>query len=65
MTEEQDPDFHRDDKRASFIKILKEASAVLSHVRLIDSKRLVRKMGMLDEKIFGELKNALKRALFN
>ena len=43
----------------------REASAVLSQVRLIDAKRLVRKMETLDEKVFGELKNALQRALFD
>lgn len=43
----------------------REASAVLSQVRLIDGKRLVRKIGMLDEKIFEELKSVLQRTLFD
>ena len=42
----------------------KEASAVLSQVRLIDSKRLVRKVTMLDEDIFKNLQEALKKTLF-
>jgi mRNA-degrading endonuclease toxin of MazEF toxin-antitoxin module len=42
----------------------REASAVLSQVRLIDGKRLVRKIAMLDEEIFKELKSALQRTLF-
>ena len=42
----------------------REASAVLSQVRLIDTKRLVRKMETLDEKVFKELKEALKKTLF-
>ena len=42
----------------------KEASAILSQSRLMDTKRLVRKMGVLDEKVFHELKNALSEALF-
>ena len=41
-----------------------DASAILSQVRLIDTKRLVRKVGMLDEKIFTELKERLKKTLF-
>ena len=43
----------------------KEASAVLSQVRLVDAKRLVRKMGVLDESVFNNLKKALKKTLFN
>jgi mRNA interferase MazF len=42
-----------------------EASAVLSQVRLIDTKRLVRKITTLDQKLFEQLKNALKQALFS
>ena len=42
----------------------KEASAVLSQVRLIDAKRLVRKIGVLDESVFSDLKKALNKALF-
>src|SRR5258708_4115937 len=34
----------------------RDASAVLSQVRLIDTKRLVRKIATLDEKIFSGLK---------
>ena len=43
----------------------REASAVLSQIRLIDSKRLVRKITMLDKKLFRELKHALKITLFD
>ena len=42
----------------------REASAVLSQVRLMDTKRLVRKIGVLDERVFGNLKIALSKALF-
>ena len=42
----------------------REASAILSQVRLIDTKRLVRKITMIDETIFNELKDALKELLF-
>jgi len=42
----------------------KEASAVLSQVRLIDAKRLVRKIGVLNESVFNDLKKALNKALF-
>ena len=42
----------------------RDSSAVLSQVRLIDAKRLIRKIGKLDKKIFAELKNALQKALF-
>ena len=43
----------------------REASAILSQVRLIDTRRLVRKMTTLDEVTFQELKNALRRTLFD
>lgn len=42
----------------------REASAVLSQVRLLDTKRLLRKIDTLDEKTFNELKKALMGALF-
>lgn len=42
----------------------REASAILSQVRLIDTKRLVRKITMLDETVFKELKEKLKKVLF-
>ena len=42
----------------------REASAVLSQVRLIDTKRLVRKMETLDESVFKELREDLKKKLF-
>jgi mRNA-degrading endonuclease toxin of MazEF toxin-antitoxin module len=41
-----------------------EASAILSQVRLIDTKRLVRKAGTLDEDMFKQLCNAIKETLF-
>ena len=43
----------------------KEASVVLSQVRLIDTKRLVRKMTTLDECVFENVKKALKKTLFD
>ena len=42
----------------------REASVVLSQIRLIDTKRLVRKIATLEEGIFEELKSALRRTLF-
>ena len=42
----------------------REASVVLSQVRLIDTKRLVRKMLTLDEKNFLKLKDALQKVIF-
>ena len=42
----------------------REATAVLSQVRLIDAKRLVRKSQTLDETLFAELKTALRLVLF-
>lgn len=42
----------------------REAMAVLSQVRIIDTKRLIRKITMLDENLFKRLKNALQEALF-
>jgi mRNA interferase MazF len=43
----------------------REASVILSQVRLIDTKRLIRKMGMVSEDVFRELKNALQRTFFS
>ena len=43
----------------------REASVILSQVRLVDAKRLVWKMGIVEEGIFKELKNALRRTLFD
>jgi len=42
----------------------RDASAVLSQVRLIDSKRLVRKITTLDEVTFVKLKASLQKVLF-
>ena len=42
----------------------RESSVVLSQARLIDARRLVRKMTTLDEKIFMEVKVALQNLLF-
>lgn len=41
----------------------KEAHALLSQTRLIDAKRLMRKMGYLDKKIFEEIRKAVKDML--
>ncbi|MCX6781143.1 MAG: type II toxin-antitoxin system PemK/MazF family toxin [Candidatus Magasanikbacteria bacterium] len=43
----------------------RDATAVLSQVRLIDTKRLVRKMETLDAVIFEKLKAELKKVLFD
>jgi len=42
----------------------REAVANLSQVRLFDTKRLIRKLGMLDERTFRELAKALSLTLF-
>ena len=42
----------------------REASVILSQVRLIDSKRLIRKAGTLEENTFEIVKEALKETLF-
>jgi mRNA-degrading endonuclease toxin of MazEF toxin-antitoxin module len=42
----------------------REAVANLSQVRLFDSKRLIRKIGMLDERTFRQLAKALALTLF-
>ena len=43
----------------------RQALVILSQVRFIDTKRLIRKGGVLDEEIFNQLKNALQQTLFN
>jgi len=43
----------------------RDSSAILSQVRLIDAKRLVRKMGTIDEATFLELKKALRKTLLD
>lgn len=42
----------------------REASAVLSQAKPIDTKRLIRKVGTIDKVLFEQLKNALEKALF-
>ncbi len=42
----------------------REASVILSQARIIDTKRLIRKAGTLDEEKFEEVKEALKATLF-
>jgi mRNA interferase MazF len=42
----------------------REASAILSQVRLIDTKRLVRKAGTLDRDLFERVCDELKQILF-
>ncbi len=42
----------------------RESSAIFSQIRLIDSKRLLRKMGMIDKATFAKIKTALVAALF-
>ena len=41
----------------------KEARALLSQIRLIDSKRLAKKIGYLNKDIFGQIKKAVKDIL--
>jgi len=41
----------------------KEARALLSQMRVIDTKRLVRKIGHLDQDVFDRIKTAAKRML--
>lgn len=41
----------------------KEACAILSQMRLIDAKRLVRKIGYLDKKIFSTIRKTFKALL--
>lgn len=43
----------------------REATALLSQIRIIDSKRLIKKIGTLNKDKFLELKNALQQALFS
>lgn len=42
----------------------RDSTAILSQVKLLDVKRLVRKITTLDEKLFRELKDKLKNAIF-
>jgi mRNA interferase MazF len=42
----------------------KQATAILSQIRLLDAKRLINRAGILDKGIFGELTEALIRANF-
>ena len=41
-----------------------DGSAILSQVRTVDARRLVKKMGTLDEKIFGLVVDRLRDTLF-
>jgi len=43
----------------------RDSTAVLSQMRLIDTKRLVRKVGTLDADLFVKLKVAVKKMLFD
>lgn len=38
----------------------RQASALLSQMRIIDTRRLVEKVGFMDKQVFAELKKALK-----
>jgi len=42
----------------------REASVNLSQIRIFDTKRLVNKMGVIDEVVFQKLKSALYGTLF-
>jgi mRNA-degrading endonuclease toxin of MazEF toxin-antitoxin module len=41
----------------------KQARALLSQMRLIDSKRLIRKVGYLNKEVFGRIRKAVKDIL--
>lgn len=41
----------------------KEASAIISQIRLVDTKRLVNKVGVLDKKIFEEIRKAIRNLI--
>lgn len=41
----------------------KEAVALLSQIRVIDTRRLVEKVGFLDKEVFNKLKKTLKDML--
>ncbi|MCX6713943.1 MAG: type II toxin-antitoxin system PemK/MazF family toxin [Candidatus Vogelbacteria bacterium] len=43
----------------------RDSTANLSQIKLIDSKRLIKKMGTLNEKTFKEVQNKLKKMLFD
>ena len=42
----------------------RDASAILSQVRIIDTKRLLKKITTLDEELFVSIKNALQLTIF-
>ena len=39
----------------------KKASAILSQMRVVDTRRLIEKIGFLDKRIFAELKKAVRK----
>ena len=41
----------------------KKASAIISQIRLIDTKRLVRKIGVVGKKKFAEIRKAVKKLI--
>ena len=43
----------------------RESTALLSQIRLVDTKRLIKKIGMLDQKLFDKLKTTLQKVIFN
>jgi mRNA interferase MazF len=43
----------------------REASAILSQARPIDSKRLIRKIGTIDKKLFEQLRSTLNQVLLS
>lgn len=42
----------------------RQASVILSQIRLVDTKRLIRKMSTLDEDTFATVRDALQHTLF-
>jgi mRNA interferase MazF len=43
----------------------RDSTAVLSQIRVIDTKRLIRKIETLEEKTFQELMESVKKTIFN
>ena len=41
----------------------KQAAAIISQIRLVDTRRLVNKVGMLEEHLFEDVRNAVKAML--
>jgi mRNA interferase MazF len=42
----------------------RDSTAILSQIRLVDTKRLIKKIVTLDEETFGKLQEAIKKTIF-